>query len=107
MKLLSSIYLSFLGLAIGIYGCQKTEAVVPPCHAPYQYSLMKDKQCGMSFTAPKDLLTVDPMIPLDSLGVNAISCMPFSFFYKNQPTIQTLTSGGWWGETVAGICATI
>ncbi len=89
---------------LGLIACKKKTTV--DCIAPIQKGLLKNKMCGMSFTAPKDPFVTDPMLPLEELGINWVSCLPFSIFYKNQPKVHAI-QGGWWGETSAGIAATI
>lgn len=106
--------LLFVILSLGFtWNIDKIEKIIPEkeellkCNSPVQSGLLKGKVKGMSFVAPPNRFPKDPMIALDELGVDWIAVLPYAYFGKNQPTIRTFSSGGWWGERPVGICKTI
>ncbi len=101
----SKWWLLLIGVTLlTVSSCQQQKTL--GCTSPVQAGLVKDKMCGMSITAPKNPFVGDPMLPLNELGVKWISCLPYSIFHKNNPTIKTI-HGAWWGETNEGVCTTI
>ncbi|BDS11039.1 glycoside hydrolase family 113 [Aureispira anguillae] len=77
------------------------------CEAPIKSGLLANKIKGMSFVAPPNPFPNDPLIALNKLGVDWVAVLPYAYFSKDQPTIQSFGTGGWWGESPEGICQTI
>jgi len=104
MKFLGFITVTVISMGVSFSGCKKN--VLPSGQSPLESSCLQDKMCGMSLVAPKDPFQTNPMEPLCNIGVQWVACLPYAFFHKNKPTVHT-TQGGWWGESVEGICQTI
>lgn len=77
------------------------------CQTPIQSGLLKDKIKGMSLVAPPNPFPSNPIIELQQLGTDWVAILPYAYFGKNQPFIQSFSKGGWWGERPEGVCKTI
>lgn len=69
----------------------------------------KPRQNGISFVAPINEITSDPIkIAIEATSNNAIAIMPFAFCYgKEKPSIIYGHKNQWWGEQQEGIITTI
>lgn len=117
MRYFILIGLFLLGLTLGALNSSesgleesKVEVIKPVkvvCNESVKSGLLRDKMKGMSFVAPPNPFPKDPMESLQDLGADYIAVIPYAYFKKNEPTIQSFSSGGWWGERGEGVCKTI
>lgn len=69
--------------------------------------LPKEKMKGISLVAPSRPFSNNPMIPLNELGADWISVMPFAFSPVGEPKVFFNSSRQWWGERPEGTIETI
>lgn len=108
--------LFFIGLTLGALTSRTSDTeekevlkhlLHATCESPVQSGLLHQKMKGMSFVAPPNPFPEDPMVALQTLGVDCIAVLPYAYFKKNDPTIHSFSGGGWWGERPEGICKTV
>ncbi|CAA6817633.1 MAG: FIG00930477: hypothetical protein [uncultured Aureispira sp.] len=85
----------------------EVEPVKTVCAAPIQSGLLSNKIKGISLVAPPNPFSNEPMLPLNELGVDYIAVIPYGYFKKNDSSIKSFSSGGWWGDRPEGVCNTI
>lgn len=85
---------------------QPNVVVDEACEAPLLTGLHQNKLRGVSLVAPPAPFQQNPMIALDTIGVNWVAVLPYAYYKKNQPKLHSF-SGGWWGERPEGVKTTI
>lgn len=76
------------------------------CIGALQTSLLQQKMCGMSLTAPRNQFVDDPMIDMKDLGIDWVALLPYGSFDQDNAEItfdSTGNMGSWWGESPTGI----
>ena len=69
--------------------------------------LPTEKMKGLSFVAPSNPFSDNPMVQIKAVGADWIAVMPFGFSPNDSPTIRYNTSRQWWGERTEGTIETI
>ena len=66
-----------------------------------------EKMRGISLVAPARPFTNNPMEPLNAIGTDWITIMPFAFSPVGEPRVSFNSARQWWGERPEGVVETI
>lgn len=104
-------------LALGF--CQQTSpkiqslpmaaAAKPTPEYPFKGSFSStEKMHGLTFVAPPEPFSANPMMAVQSVGATWISVIPYAYTRQDVPNVRFSESGGqWWGERPEGVRETI
>jgi hypothetical protein len=69
--------------------------------------LPTEKMKGLSFVAPSNPFSDNPMERINAVGADWIAVTPFGFSPNDEPMVRFNTSRQWWGERAEGTIETI
>ena len=69
--------------------------------------LPAEKMKGLSFVAPSNPFSDNPMVRINEVGADWIAVTPFGFSPSDEPMVRFNTSRQWWGERAEGTIETI
>lgn len=78
--------------------CQTTQPIYPDL----------ERYSGLSFVAPPDPFSENPMVAVQAINANSISVIPYGFTRQGNPEVRyNISQWQWWGEKPEGIIETI
>ena len=72
--------------------------VMPPVDAPPKSQMLR----GLSFVAPPNEFSQDPMPEVKAVNANWIAVIPYGYTRVGEPKVYFNTKRQWWGERVEG-----
>lgn len=82
---------------------------IPPSASVVSPAQMAVKINGLSFVAPPEPFSTDPMPAVKTVGANWIAVIPYAFTRPGTPRVRFAEQNDWqwWGESPAGVRETI
>ncbi len=78
------------------------------CHTNQPIYPDIDRYAGLSFVAPPDPFSNNPMTEVQSINSNSIAVIPFGFTRQGNPEVRyNVSNWQWWGERPEGVVKTI
>lgn len=90
-----------------------TPNIAPPHPVTHDYPFQgpfsaEEKMHGLTFVAPPEPFSENPMTAVKSAGATWISVVPYAFTRQDVPNVRFSEHGGqWWGERPEGVRETI
>lgn len=109
ISILSSIrILSFLISSLTILACETSKTNHQSVIQTANTSISNFKRInGVSFVAPPRPFSDNPFIPLQIIGADWISVIPYGFCSSEKPIVRYSGKKQWWGERIEGVSETI